>query len=68
MADHDQPEVTSPRDRLLSRPDAEPLPTVLDPAGDRARGYPVDPKLVPATGQGDPDAKDPAPGDLGRSA
>jgi hypothetical protein len=57
----------SDRDRLVSRPD-EPLPTPLDPASPQARGYPVDPKLVPETGQGDPDATDPAPGDIDRSA
>ena len=34
----------------------------------KARGYPADPKPVPPTGQGDPDATDPAPGDIGRSA
>jgi hypothetical protein len=44
------------------------LPTPLDPAGPRAHGYPADPKPVPATGQGDPDATDPAPDDIGRSA
>ena len=57
----------SDRDRLVTRPDGD-LPTPLDPAGPRAHGYPADPKLVPATGQGDPDATDPAPDDIGRSA
>jgi hypothetical protein len=58
---------TSDKDRLISRPEG-PLPTRFDPASRRARGYPRDPKLVPATGQGDPDATDPAPNDIGRSA
>ena len=57
----------SPKDRLLTRP-ADPLPTPLDPASPEARGYPADPKPVPKTGQGDPDATDPAPDDIGRSA
>ena len=57
----------SEKDRLVTRPD-DPLPTVLDPSGPRARGYPADPKPIPKTGQGDPDATDPAPGDIGRSA
>ena len=52
---------------LVTRPD-DPLPTALDPSGPRARGYPADPKPIPKTGQGDPDATDPAPGDIGRSA
>jgi hypothetical protein len=55
------------RDRLVSRPD-DPLPTPLDPASPQARGSPADPKPVPEGGQGDPDATDPAPDDLGRSA
>lgn len=55
------------RDRLVTRPAGE-LPTALDPAGPEARGYPADPKPVPAGGQGDPDATDPAPDDIGRSA
>jgi hypothetical protein len=54
----------SERDRLLTRPDKEPLPTPLDPAGPRARGYPHNPKHTPKGGQGtDPDA-----GKLGHSA
>ncbi|HTK73652.1 MAG TPA: hypothetical protein VL371_00240 [Gemmataceae bacterium] len=57
----------SEHDRLVTRPE-EPLPTTLDPAGPRARGYPADPKPIPKTGQGDPDATDPAPDDIGRSA
>lgn len=67
MAEHTPPEKLSEKDRLVTRPD-DPLPTPLDPAGPRARGYPADPKPVPKTGQGDPDATDPAPDDLGRSA
>jgi hypothetical protein len=61
------PERSSEKDRLVSRP-AEPLPTPLPPDGPAARGHPADPKPVPPTGQGDPDATDPAPGDVGRSA
>lgn len=57
----------SDHDKLVTRP-ADPLPTALDPGGPQARGYPADPKPVPATGQGDPDATDPAPDDIGRSA
>ena len=57
-----------PIDRLMSRPDAAPLPTTLDPGGPEAHGYPADPKPVAKKGKGDPEATDPAPGDLGRSA
>jgi len=58
----------SPKDLLMTRPDEAPLPTMLDPAGPEAKGYPADPKPIPKEGQGDPDAKSPAPGDIGRSA
>jgi hypothetical protein len=51
------------KDRLVSRPN-EPLPTVEDPAGPHARGYPADPKPKPAGGQG----TDPHAGDLDHSA
>jgi hypothetical protein len=57
----------STKDRLMSRPE-EPLPTPLDPQSPAARGYPIDPKPVPANGQGDPNAVDPAPDDTDRSA
>ena len=57
-----------PIDKLMSRPDAAPLPTTLDPGGPEAHGYPADPKPVAKEGKGDPEATDPAPGDLGRSA
>jgi hypothetical protein len=60
------PNQLSDRDRLISRPD-EPLPTPLDPASPEARGYPKDPKVVPPTGQGDPDGQ-PSPRDVDRSA
>jgi len=60
------PNRVSDRDRLIIRPDV-PLPTPLDPASPEARGYPKDPKVVPATGQGDPDGK-PSPRDVDRSA
>ena len=56
------------RDRLVTRPDPEPLPTTLDPASPEARGGPADPKPIPKRGQGDPDEKNPAPDDIGRSA
>ena len=68
MADRNPPDEPPKRDRLITRPDEEPLPTPLDPAGPDARGYPADPKPVPKKGQGDPDTTDPAPGDIGRSA
>jgi hypothetical protein len=58
----------SPRDRLITRPDSEPLPTPLEPASPEARGFPVDPKPVPKRGQGDPDETNPRPDDIGRSA
>jgi hypothetical protein len=57
----------SPKDLLMTRPDEAPLPTPLDPSGPEAKGFPADPKPVPREGQGDPDAKNPAPGDLGRA-
>jgi hypothetical protein len=58
----------STRDRLITRPDGEALPTPLDPAGPEARGFPADPKPVPKSGQGDPDETNPRPDDIGRSA
>ena len=67
MAEPTRDEPT-PHDQLLTRPSAEPLPTPLDPAGPEARGGPADPKPVPKRGQGDPDERNPAPGDIGRSA
>src|SRR5262249_23140539 len=60
MTDPNRSEQLSEKDRLVTRPD-EPLATPEDSSGPQARGYPADPKPVPATGQGDPD-------DLGRSA
>ena len=67
MLNQKLPDQLSERDRLVSRPD-EPLPTPLDPASPEARGAPKDPKPVPETGQGDPDATDPAPTDVARPA
>lgn len=58
----------TPRDRLTTRPTADPLPTALDPASPAARGGVADPKPAPKRGQGDPDEVNPPPGDLGRSA
>ena len=57
-----------PRDQLLTRPSADPLPTPLDPAGPEARGVPHDPKPQPRRGQGDPKETNPPPDDIGRSA
>lgn len=68
MTAPDRPGEPTPHDQLLTRPSADPLPTALDPAGPEARGYPADPKPVPGRGQGDPDEKNPAPDDIGRSA
>jgi hypothetical protein len=59
---------TAERDRLVTRPDEAPLPTPLDPASPEARGGPADPKPVPKKGQGDPNEKNPAPDDIGRTA
>lgn len=67
MPPQDPKDQLSDHDRLITRP-VDPLPTALDPSGPQARGHPADPKPVPATGQGDPDATDPAPDDIGRSA
>jgi hypothetical protein len=67
VATEPHPVPPSEADRLVTRP-AGALPTHLDPAGPQARGSPADPKPVPASGQGDPDAADPAPDDIGRSA
>lgn len=67
MAEPNTPDA-SPLDRLLTRPDAAPLPTRLDPAGPEARGHPVDPKPEPRKGQGDPRETNPPPDDIGRSA
>ncbi|HEY8503392.1 MAG TPA: hypothetical protein VIL46_02340 [Gemmataceae bacterium] len=66
MPERNPSEQLSEKDRLVTRPDEE-LPTPLDPASPEARGYPADPKRVPREGQGDPDATDPAPGDIDRS-
>ena len=62
------PEQLPAKDWLLTRPDKEPLPTKLDPAGPESRGAPADPKPVPKRGQGDPKETNPAPDDIGRSA
>jgi hypothetical protein len=42
------------KDRLVTRTD-EPLPTVEDPSGAHAKGYPADPKPDPGTGPDDDD-------------
>lgn len=68
MSDPKPIDERSPKDLLMTRPDETPLPTPLDPASPEAHGYPADPKRVPKQGTGDPDAKDPAPGDIDRTA
>ena len=68
MPEAEPREQLPPQDQLLTRPDADPLPTRLDPAGPESRGYPADPKPVPRRGQGDPNETNPPPGDIGRSA
>ena len=57
----------SDKDKLITRPDPAPLPTPIDPSAPWPEGFP-DPKLVAKEGQGDPDAKNPAPTDIGRVA
>lgn len=57
----------SHRDRLISRPEVEALPTPLDPAHPHPPGFP-DPKIVPPQGQADPDGTKPRPADIDRSA
>jgi hypothetical protein len=68
MSDPKPTDPRSPKDLLMTRPDGVPLPTTLNPAGPEAHGYPADPKRISKQGTGDPDAKDPAPGDIDRSA
>jgi hypothetical protein len=69
MASTLPPEQVPSKDRLITRPDEEPLPTPLDPAGPEARGYPADPKPGTAgeTSPGDPAGTDPGARDLGRT-
>ena len=59
MNDPKSAEQATDKDRLVSRPD-EPLPTVEEPSGAHAKGFPADPKP-------DPEAR-PAEDDLERSA
>jgi hypothetical protein len=61
MTDRDPPKDVSPRDRLITRPDEDPLPTAQDLHS--PRDHPTDPKPVPKGGQG----TDPKAGDLGRA-
>jgi hypothetical protein len=69
MADPQPTDPLAPIDQLMTRPDEEPLPTPLDPAGPESRGHAAhDPKPVPKRGQGDPKETNPAPTDTGRSA
>lgn len=58
----------SDKDLLTSRPETGQLPTVLDPGSAEARHEAIDPKQVPPGDQGNPDAVDPAPGDITRTA
>lgn len=67
MSDRKPAQQLSEKDRLVTRPEGA-LPTVLDPASPEARGAGVDPKPVPATGQEDPEATNPASDDLSRTA
>jgi hypothetical protein len=67
VATNPHPVPASEADWLVTRPEGE-LPTVLDPAGPQAGGYPVDPRPVPKGGQGNPDATDPASDYIGRPA
>jgi hypothetical protein len=60
-------ETLSPKDRLVTRPETEALPTPLDPRNPHPADFP-DPKPVAKEGQGDPNATDPAPSDVTRSA
>jgi hypothetical protein len=50
------------KDRFMTRPDEEPLPTAQDPKAPLT--HPTDPKPVPPDGQG----TDPKAGDVGRAA
>ena len=54
------PEVPA-RDRLITRPDEEPLPAAQDP---KAPATPADPRPVPKGGQG----TDPKAADVGHTA
>jgi len=65
---HTPPDQLPARDWLMTRPQEEPWPTPLDPAGPQARGYPADPNPVPKKGQGDPDETNPPPRAIGPSA
>jgi hypothetical protein len=62
MSDRTPSPTPNDKDRLVSRP-GDPLPTVEEPRGPHARGYPADPKPEPEGGQG----TDPHAGDLGHS-
>ena len=49
MSDREPNQQLPEKDRLITRPDPEPLPTAQDPA---IHSTPADPKLVPKDGQG----------------
>ena len=63
MSERKPSDPLSSKDRLLTRPEEDPLPTPEEPRGPHARGYPADPKPEPEGGQG----TDPHAGDLGHS-
>ena len=61
MTDPKLPPELPPRDRLMTRPDEEPLPAAQDP---KAPATPADPRPVPKGGQG----TDPKAADVGHTA
>jgi len=61
MSDNKVPPELPPRDRLMTRPDEEPLPAAQDP---KAPATPADPRPVPKGGQG----TDPKAADVGHTA
>ena len=67
MTEREHDELPPERDRLMTRPDESPLPTPLDPAGPRARGYPADPKPGGKDSPGIPEGKNRESGELGRA-
>lgn len=56
MTEPTTPNELPAKDRLMARPDEQPLPAAQNP---EERGFPNDPKLPPPGGQGtDPKARD----------
>jgi hypothetical protein len=66
MSDKQEFKAPTEHDRLIGRPDSTALPSKIDPANPHPANFP-DPKPVAKEGQGDPDATDPAPDDIGRA-